>query len=75
MKKARKKLTLHRETITNLTASLLGEVGGGGPKTNATICQSLCLTLCCATNQSQCITGCAGTCGTQTDCIGTEVGC
>ena len=71
MKKARKKLVLHRETITNLTGSLLSDVAGGGPKTNATICNSLCLTVCCPTNNSICITCCAGTCGTQTDCIGT----
>lgn len=71
MKKARKKLTLHRETITSLTDSRMGEVAGGAPKTNATICHSLCLTVCCPTNQSLCITGCAGTCGTQTDCVAT----
>lgn len=70
MKKARKKLTLHRETITNLTNSRLGEVAGGDPNT-MTICNSICRTVCCPTNQTMCISGCAGTCGTQTDCLET----
>jgi len=72
MKKARTKLTLHRETITNLTDGRMGQVAGGAPpKTNQTICNSICLTVCCPTNQSMCISGCAGPCNTQTGCIET----
>lgn len=71
MKKARKKLTLHRETITNLSDGRLGEIAGGGPKTNQTICNSICLTICCPTFQTMCITGCATHCQTETNCVGT----
>ena len=70
MKKARKKLTLHRETITNLSDGRLSEIAGGGPRTQ-TICLSFCYSLCCPTFQTMCITGCATHCDTETNCVAT----
>ena len=69
MKKARKKLTLHRETIGRLTEERLVEAAGGATLSCNTLCETRCFA--CVSQNTQCNTGCLP-CGTQTNCIGTE---
>lgn len=65
MKKARKKLTLHRETIGNLSNDRLSEAAGGGTLFSGyTYCNSVCATYC--TCPSQVETEC---------CQNTNLGC
>lgn len=69
MKKARKKLTLHRETIGNLTDDRLTEAAGGVTLSCGTLCNTVCFR--CVSQNTQCNTGCIP-CQTQTNCIETE---
>lgn len=68
MKKTRNKLTLHRETIANLTDDRLNGAAGGSTVSACLSCRTLCN---CPSQNTQCNTGCLP-CGTQTNCIGTE---
>ena len=62
MKKARKKLALHRETIGNLTEDRLSEAAGGGTFFSGyTYCNSVCVTYC----------NCPSANCTQTECLQT----
>ena len=65
MKKARTKLTLHRETIGNLNDDRLAEAAGGGTLfSGATYCLSNCITYCNCPSQTT-------ACNTQTGCLQT----
>ncbi len=68
MKKSRKKLTLHRETIGNLADDSLNQAAGGGGTlfSGGTYCMSNCVTYCNCPSQN--LTEC---CNTNLGCIGT----
>jgi len=62
MKKTHKKLTLHRETIGNLSNDRLAEAAGGKLPSGITYCNS-CITLCNCPSQ------------VETECCNTNLGC
>jgi len=64
MKKSRKKLTLHRETMRNLTHNHLSQAAGGGLLTGAITQCATCLSICNCASQ------------VETDCCqNTNLGC
>jgi hypothetical protein len=63
MKKARTKLTLHRETIGNLTEDRLSQAAGGALFSGVTYCNSNCVTYCNCPSQNL------------SECCNTNLGC